>query len=114
MNAAELATRFNIMAVADGLGALVLVLCAIVAWSAWSSFKQNADLMWLGAFVTSLLVMVGSMWEDLVLKDNIRLLNPSLLAAYADTTRLRLPFAAFQLVATLLTLMAFRARRSSF
>ena len=114
MNAPELATRFNMLAAAYALSAALLALCCIVAWSAWSSFKQNADLLWLGAFLVGLLVQVGSMWEALVLKDAIRLLNPSLLASFADTTRLRLPFAPFQVVPTFLPFMAFRARRSDF
>ncbi len=111
---AELATRFNLLAAAYALSAALLLLCSIVAWNAWRSFKQSADLMWMGAFMVGLLVQVGSVWEALVLKDAIRLLNPSLLATFADTTRLRLPFATFMVVASFLTFMAFRARRSDF
>ena len=114
MNPDELATQFNMLAVAYALSAALLVLCVLVAWSNYNSFKQRADLMWIGAFVVGLLVQVGSMWEALILKDAIHLLNPSLLATFTDTTRLRLPFAAFQVVATFLMFTAFRARRSDF
>lgn len=114
METAELGSRFNLLIVSHALTALLLVFCLLLAWSAWNSFKQQADLFWMGAFILGVLVQVGYLWETLVLKDSLSLLNSSLVGAFSDTTRLRLPFAVFQLFATFATFAAYRARRSAF
>lgn len=114
MNSSELATRFNLLVIAHALTALLLVFCLLLAWSAWNSFKQQADLLWMAAFIVGVLAQVGYLWEALVLKDSIGLLNSSLLGAFEDSTRLRLPFAVFQLFGTFAMFAAYRARRSAF
>lgn len=114
MNSSELATRFNLLAVSHALTALILLFCLLLAWSAYNSFKQQADLLWMVAFIVGVLAQVGFLWESLMLKDSIGLLNSSVLGSFEDTTRVRLPFAVFQLFSTFAMFAAYRARRSAF
>jgi len=114
MDTTELATRFDMLVVAHLLAILLLIICILTAISAYRSFKQTADLLWIVAFLIFILVQTGYIWEALRLKDSIRLLNKDVVDTFAETMRLRLPFATFNVLGTMVLVLAFRARRSLF
>jgi hypothetical protein len=95
-----------------GLAAVIWFISALVAYNSYRAFKQFADMGWSGTFVLFGALRLGYAWEALRWSQNLVYLNSELVTTLAESFRLRVQFAAVELVAVLLVLYFFRARRS--
>ena len=94
-----------------GLTAVIWFLSALVAYSSYRAFKQTTDLGWTAAFMLLGALRAGYILESQGWRDNLSFFGPEMLATLAGSVRLRLQFASVELVAVLLVLYFFRARR---
>lgn len=108
----DIAQQLNVLMWIHILAAVIWFISALVAFSSYRAFKQFADMGWTGTFFLFGTLRLGYAWEALRWSQNLEVLNSELLAALADSFRLRVQFAAVELVAVLLLLYFFRARRA--
>jgi hypothetical protein len=108
----EMTTQFNLMMGLYGLSAGIWFLAAIIALGSYKAFKQQADLGWFGAFFFLGLARIGYLWEALNWRNSLRFLSTETVTSLDSMTALRLSFGAIELLAALLAIYYFRARRT--
>jgi hypothetical protein len=100
----------------NGLIAVLWLVCALTAFTAWRTFKQSADLRWLFGYLLLTLYAVGEataawQWQRAYAADN---LSAAVTEAASAAGTYDLRFTALHLVAVFVVLFAFRARRVKF
>ena len=104
--------QLDVLMWVHGLAGLIWFISALVAYTSYRAFKQFADLGWAGTFVLFGTLRLGYVWEALRWSENLEYLSSQQLVIFTESLRLRVQFAAVELVAVLLVLYFFRARRA--